>query len=115
VVLKTDEVFIDHILEEIKFLKKNSMNLELEDLMDDEVLKRAIPRSLEIIGEAAKNLSDNLKNKHPDIEWRKITGLRDKLIHAYFGIDWDIVWDVLKNRLSGMEESLRNLKEKEFS
>ena len=113
--MKTDEVFIDHILEEIKFLKKNSMNLELEDLMDDEVLKRAIPRSLEIIGEAAKNLSDNLKNKHPDIEWRKITGLRDKLIHAYFGIDWDIVWDVLKNRLSGMEESLRNLKEKEFS
>jgi len=91
------------------------MNLEIEDLMDDEVLKRAIPRSLEIIGEAAKNISDNLKNKHPEIEWRKITGLRDKLIHAYFGIDWDIVWDVLKNRLSGMEESLRNLKEKEFS
>ena len=113
--MKTDEVFINHILEEIEFLKKISMNLEIEDLMDDEVLKRAIPRSLEIIGEAAKNISDNLKNKHPDIEWRKITGLRDKLIHAYFGIDWDIVWDVLKNRLSGMEESLRNLKEKEFN
>ena len=51
-VLKTDEVFINHILEEIEFLKKISMNLEIEDLMDDEVLKRAIPRSLEIIGEA---------------------------------------------------------------
>lgn len=113
--MKTDEIFINHILEEIEFLKKISMDLEIEDLMDDEILKRAIPRSLEIIGEAAKSISDNLKNKHPEIEWRKITGLRDKLIHAYFGIDWDIVWDVLKNRLSGMEESLRNLKEKEFS
>lgn len=94
--MKTDEIFINHILEEIEFLKKISMDLEIEDLMDDEILKRAIPRSLEIIGEAAKSISDNLKNKHPEIEWRKITGLRDKLIHAYFGIDWDIVWDVLK-------------------
>ncbi|HIH44511.1 MAG TPA: DUF86 domain-containing protein [Candidatus Methanoperedenaceae archaeon] len=104
---------MDHILEEIEFLEKVCMDLEFEDLKQDEVLKRAITRSLEIIGEAAKNISDDLKDKHPEIEWRKIAGLRDKLVHAYFGIDWDIVWDVLKNRLSGMRESLRNLKDKE--
>jgi uncharacterized protein with HEPN domain len=60
------------------------MNYEFQDLMTDPVLKRACLRSLEIIGEAVKNISDDLKNENPEIEWRKIAGLRDKLIHHYF-------------------------------
>lgn len=112
--VKSDEVFIKHILDEIGFLKTQSENLEPEDLMKNEVLKRAFPRSIEIIGEAAKNISDPLKEKYPDIEWKKIVGMRDKLIHAYFGISWDIVWDVVKNKLPEMEKSIKSLKEKEF-
>ncbi|MGA2677481.1 MAG: HepT-like ribonuclease domain-containing protein [Methanobacterium sp.] len=60
------------------------MNYEFQDLMTDPVLERACLRSLEIIGEAVKNISDDLKNENPEIEWRKIAGLRDKLIHHYF-------------------------------
>ncbi len=68
-------------------------------VVGDPHLKRSFIRSLEVIGEATKNLSKDLKDDHPEIEWRKITGMRDKLIHYYFGVDWDIVWDVVKNKL----------------
>lgn len=78
--VKSDEVFIKHILDEIGFLKTQSRNLEFEDLMKNEILKRAFPRSIEIIGEATKNISDPLKEKYPEIEWKKIAGMRDKLI-----------------------------------
>lgn len=112
--VKSDEVYIKHILDEIEFLKMHSRNLEFADLMQDEVLKRAIPRSLEIIGEAAKNISEQFKEKYPDIDWKKIAGMRDKLIHAYFGISWEIVWDVLKNKLPEIEKTINSIKEKEF-
>ena len=56
-------------------------------------------RSLEVIGEGVKNLSDDFKADHPEIEWRKIAGMRDMLIHHYFGVDWQVVWNVLEKKL----------------
>ena len=68
--MKQDEVFIRHILDEIDFLIDSSKDLEYEGLVKDETLKRAFVRSLEVIGEAAKNISSEFRQKHPDIEWR---------------------------------------------
>lgn len=72
------------------------MALSLKNLW---VLKRACSRSLEIIGEAVKNLSPDFRKRYKQIEWQKIAGLRDKIIHYYFGVNWDILWDVIKKRI----------------
>ncbi|MCC7506089.1 MAG: DUF86 domain-containing protein [Saprospiraceae bacterium] len=70
-----------------------------DDLIDNEVLKRAIVRSLEIIGEATKKIPADVKSQWSDIPWRNIAGMRDKLIHDYIGINYAIVWDVVKNKI----------------
>jgi uncharacterized protein with HEPN domain len=80
--------------------------LEAEDLARDRVLSRACIRSLEIIGEAVKNISSELKDRHPKIECRLISGMRDKLIHQYFGIDWDVVSSVLKNEIRPLKAEI---------
>lgn len=102
--MKHEEVFLNHILEEINFLAKETEGLKFEEFIQNEVLKRACSRSIEIIGEAVKNLSADFKKRHKEIEWKKVAGLRDKIIHYYFGVNWDIVWDVIKNRLPKLKE-----------
>ncbi len=78
--------------------------------MNDPVLQRASVRSLEIIEEAVKNISDDFKKDNPEIECRKIAGLRDKLIHHYFDVDWDLVWDVIKNKIPELERDLEKFR-----
>jgi len=97
------------ILEEIDFLLSECEGLNAEDLVEDRVLSRACIRSLEIIGEAVKNVSPELKDKNPDIEWRLIAGMRDKLIHQYFGIDWDVVSNVLKTEIRPLKSKIELL------
>ena len=69
----------------------------------------AVLRNLEVLGEAAKQVPETLRSKHPDIEWRKLTGLRDILIHGYFGIDLDIIWDIVDTKLGPLTEQLSAL------
>lgn len=111
--MKDDRVFIRHILDEVNFIVKETRDLNYEDLISDEVLKRALVRSLEIIGEATKNLSESFKEKHTDIEWKELAGLRDKLIHHYFGVNWKRVWDVLKNLIPKLKEQIKVILEEE--
>lgn len=111
--MKSDLVYIKHILNEINFLIKETKGTNFEYFLKDEVLKRACARSMEIIGEAVKNVSADLKKKHKEIEWKKIAGLRDKIIHFYFGINWDIVWDVINNKIPQLREKLEIIS-KEF-
>jgi uncharacterized protein with HEPN domain len=89
--INPDIELIKHILEETSFILNHTKNLSHEDYLSDEVLCRASIRSLEIIGEATKKLSEEFKTQHTIIEWKKIAGTRDKLIHDYYGIDYDIV------------------------
>lgn len=107
--LKDQEALIKHILDEIDFILKNTRDLNFDSLTGNEILKRAITRSLEIISEAVKQINEDFKNQHKDIDWKKIAGFRDILIHRYFSIDWDIVWDIIKNKIPEPRVKLRNL------
>lgn len=95
---------IHHIHDEIEYLSINSKGLTFEKFIQDETLKRAFVRSLEIIGEAVKLIPNQVLERYNQIEWKKIAGMRDKLIHRYFGIDYELVWDVIENHIPKLKE-----------
>jgi uncharacterized protein with HEPN domain len=101
--LKDDRVLVTHILKEIKFLESITAGRKYEDLLSDEYYSHAVIRAIEVIGEASKNLSPRLRAQHPEIAWREIAGMRDKVIHRYFEINWQIVWSVLTDDLPVLE------------
>ena len=106
---KSATEYLRHILHEIAFIETESQSILEDQFMRDEVLQHAFSRSLEIIGEASKNISEEYKKEHTDIDWKALAGLRDKLIHHYFGVDYQIVWDVIKNELPTIENKLKIL------
>ena len=101
--------YLRHILDETEFILLKTSQLKKDNFLKDEVLKRAIVRSLEIIGEATKKLPDDMKSKYPQIAWRAIAGTRDKLIHDYFGIDYDIVWDIVLNEIHDLKRIVEKI------
>ena len=100
---------VRHIVVETTFILRHTENKEKDDVIYDDVLCRAMVRSLEIIGEAAKKLDDEFKSVNHHIEWKKIAGTRDKLIHDYFGIDYDIVWDIIQTKIPDLDYFLKEM------
>ena len=98
--------YLRHILDEAEYLVSESEGIDLGEFIIDETRKRAFVRSLEIIGEATKQVPDTLKQKYPHLEWRAMAGMRDRLIHAYFGVDYDIVWDVVVNKIPVLRDEV---------
>jgi len=101
--------YIHHILDEIDYILTQISDMDYDSFVRNPTLKRAFVRSLEIIGEASKKLPEDIKAMQPDVEWRKVTGMRDRLIHDYFGVDYTIVWDVVTTKLPGLRSKLQAL------
>jgi len=98
-----------HIRDEIKLLSELSQTLTYEKLIHDKFTQHCVQKSLEIIGEAAKNISDEEKARCPQISWHELTGMRNKLTHEYFGINWEIVWNVLVNDIPQLKLCIEKL------
>ena len=104
-------LYVEDILEAIEKIKRYTEGMDFEDFVVDEKTVDAVIRNLEIIGEAVKNLPEEFKAMHPDLPWREIAGMRDRLIHAYFGADLSIVWYTIKNDLDEIEFRLKSIME----
>lgn len=109
--IKSDSIFLEHILESIGAIEEFSQNVILEELYKNRLKKSAIVRELEIIGEASKNISNKLKEKYNEILWREITGTRDMIIHKYFGVDLEIIWYIIKKDLPKLKKQIIKVKQ----
>lgn len=105
--MKDDWVYIQHILDEIEYLQSIRETITFEELITNKTTEHAVTRALEIIGEASKNIPEQIKEEYPHIPWKFMAGLRDKIIHGYFGIDYEIVLDVVQHKLPDLEPQIR--------
>jgi len=109
--MKDDSIFIKHILESIGYIDNFSKKLSKDKFLKDRLKQSAIIRELEIIGEASKNLSANFRKNNKKIEWNLIAGFRDKLIHHYFGINLERVWNIIEKDLPRLKEEIGKIKD----
>lgn len=103
-------LYLDDILEAIQRIKEYISNMDFEDFAENRLVVDAVVRNLEIIGESCRALPQEIREKYPNIEWRKIVGLRNILIHQYFGVDLELVWDIVKNKLPELEIQIKKIK-----
>ena len=103
---KDPRTFLEHILESIRLAKDYASGLSREALSESRQAQDAIVRRIEIIGEAVKNLPQEIKTRHPEVPSSEMARMRDILIHAYFAIDLDEVWAVVRRDLPGLEKKI---------
>ena len=104
------ELLVEDIWESIEKIERYIKGMSLENFQSDEKTTDAVVRNLEVIGEAAGRLPEDFIKRHSEIEWVKITGLRNRIVHEYFDVDLQIIWQILKKDLPTFKASLKNIR-----
>lgn len=105
--------YLRHILDEANYIYERSATVSESEFMADATLQRAFVRSLEIIGEATKRVPVTLRARYGSVDWRSMAGMRDRLVHDYFGVDLEIVWDVVTHKIPALRQTIRQIIEAE--
>lgn len=110
---KQDLVYVRHILNAIENIFEYIEDINEVNFLENQMIKDAVVRNFEVIGEATKKISVSFREKYPKIEWKKMAGMRDKLIHDYLDVDYEVVWYTATSLLPGLQNSLENIMKKE--
>jgi uncharacterized protein with HEPN domain len=102
-------LFLKDIIESIEQIEKFTLDKSFDEFVLDDMISSAVIRKLEIIGEASKNISEHIRMKYNILPWSDMAKMRDKLIHAYFGVDYEVIWKVIKERLPRIKQQLREI------
>lgn len=90
------QLFLRDILDAMDAIEEFTRDMDYNQFLADRRTRNAVERNLEIIGEAVRHVPDSVRAQFPEVEWRKIAGMRDRIIHGYFGIDYVLVWETIK-------------------
>jgi len=108
---KDPKIFLEHIIQSIEDIEEYTRNISREQFLEDGKLQDAVIRKLEIIGEAIKNLPRDFRKKHSEIRWKSFAGMRDILIHHYFGVDLEIIWTATQRDIPQLKNAILELLE----
>jgi uncharacterized protein with HEPN domain len=106
------KLFVEDILESIELIENYVMNMDFEDFRNDRKTIDAVVRNFEVIGEAAKNIPDEIKSEFQDIDWKGMIGLRNRIAHEYFGISLTVVWTIVVQELPRLKEQMKQILKK---
>lgn len=106
---KDDSVYLHHIIDAFALIEHYMDNVSHEEFLRNRLLQDGVIRQLEVMGEAARNISEDLRIEHPQIPWRQMIGLRNRMIHAYFNIDLQIIWEIVKGDIPDLKQKMKQL------
>ncbi len=106
---KDDTVYLHHILDAIQRIQTYTHDVSKEKYIQDGLLQDGVVRQLEIIGEASTNLSEEFQERHSEIPWGQIIGLRNRIVHAYFDINLDITWDIVHDDIPELKQQIEHI------
>lgn len=107
---KDARVVLDHILESIRLIERYTLDKTEKEFLSSVQLQDSVIRRIEVIGEAVKNLPDGIKAKHPEVRWKEIAGMRDILVHEYFGIDLGLTWEVVRRDMPDLRRKISKIR-----
>ena len=105
-------VYLCDILEAVRKIRAYTAGMSLQSFAADSKTLDAVVRNLEVIGEGAKKIPEDMRARSAEVDWKKVSGLRDILIHEYFGVDAEIIWDIVENKLRALEQGVERILEK---